>query len=140
LLAELHTELGAITAPKGLRQHPAGGDATLHLDLHPLNVIMAKGGPVVIDWANASRGRPEVDVASTWVIMRSSEIPGSLAARMIASGGRNFFLRSFLRCVDKASAQEALPSVIDARMNDRHLTAAERRFLMRWASSLPSAP
>jgi tRNA A-37 threonylcarbamoyl transferase component Bud32 len=140
LLAELHTELGAITAPKGLRQHPAGGDATVHLDLHPLNVIMAKGGPVVIDWANASRGRPEVDVASTWVIMRSSEVPGSFAARTIANGGRNFFLHRFLRDVDKASAQEALPSVIDARMKDRHLTEAERRFLARWASSLSSAP
>jgi aminoglycoside phosphotransferase (APT) family kinase protein len=140
LLAELHGELGAITAPKELRQHPAGGDATVHLDLHPLNVIMTKGGPVVIDWANASRGRPEIDVAYTWVVMRSSEVPGSLAARTIVNGGRNVFLRSFLRGVDKVRAREALPSVIDARMKDPHVTEAERRFLARWASSLPSVP
>jgi aminoglycoside phosphotransferase (APT) family kinase protein len=139
LLGALHSELGAITAPQGLRQHPAGGDGMVHLDFHPLNVIMTERGPVVIDWTNAARGRPEIDVASTWVIMRSSEIPGSLGERTLAQAGRGLFLRSFLRSVDRASARDALRPVIDARMNDPNVTVRERRFLARWAASLPSA-
>jgi len=31
------------------------GDAILHLDRHPANVMLAARGPEVIDWANAAR-------------------------------------------------------------------------------------
>lgn len=31
------------------------GDKVVHLDLHPLNVIIGPKGPVVIDWTGASR-------------------------------------------------------------------------------------
>jgi tRNA A-37 threonylcarbamoyl transferase component Bud32 len=43
-LAALHARLHAIAFEDG---------RLLHLDLHPENVLMAPGGPVVIDWANA---------------------------------------------------------------------------------------
>ena len=41
-----------------------GGDRIIHLDLHPLNVLMSRRGPVVIDWSNAAPGDPLTDVAS----------------------------------------------------------------------------
>ena len=63
-LADLHDQLHEISAPDGLPQLPDGGDALVHLDLHPLNVIVHPvRGPVVIDWANASRGDGLSDVA-----------------------------------------------------------------------------
>ena len=55
LLADLHDQLHEIPAPDWL---PGMPDATcgslLHLDLHPLNVIMSPKGPVVVDWPNAA--------------------------------------------------------------------------------------
>ena len=62
-LAELHVALHELVAPPGMRAAPVGaGDRVVHLDLHPLNVLVGPRGPVVIDWSNASRGDPAVDV------------------------------------------------------------------------------
>jgi Ser/Thr protein kinase RdoA (MazF antagonist) len=136
LLAALHLQLGQIKAPKGLRQIPTGGESVVHLDLHPFNVIMTKGGPIVIDWSSAARGRPEIDVAATWVIMRSSEIPGSLLEVSLSRLGRRAFIGAFLRHSDRSSAAKVLPTVINARIDDPNVTDRERRFLARWAASL----
>jgi aminoglycoside phosphotransferase (APT) family kinase protein len=38
-----------------------------HLDLHPLNVVMSAGGPVVIDWEMARIDEPLLDVAISQV-------------------------------------------------------------------------
>jgi tRNA A-37 threonylcarbamoyl transferase component Bud32 len=45
-LARLHRELHAVPPPDFLR---GDGDALLHLDLHPANVMLSPNGPVVID-------------------------------------------------------------------------------------------
>ncbi|GAA2615694.1 phosphotransferase [Dactylosporangium fulvum] len=45
------------------------GTRILHLDLHPENVVMTEGGPVVIDWRNSIEGPPELDVAMTAIII-----------------------------------------------------------------------
>lgn len=45
-------------------------DALCHGDFHPANVIMAPGGPVIIDWVTASGGNPLADVARTVVLTR----------------------------------------------------------------------
>ena len=56
---------------------PDGGDALVHLDLHPLNVIMQpERGPVVIDWANASRGDGLFDIGVTYVLLTCPVMPG----------------------------------------------------------------
>ena len=58
-LAELHLSLHNLEAPDWMPVVPFGpGDRILHLDLHPLNIILSNKGPVVIDWTNASRGIP----------------------------------------------------------------------------------
>jgi hypothetical protein len=43
----------------------------LHLDLHPLNVLVDDDGEPtgVIDWANAAAGDPELDRARTWSLL-----------------------------------------------------------------------
>jgi serine/threonine protein kinase len=75
LLADLHDRLHRIPGPEWLTAMPDGGDRLLHLDLHPLNVIMSPKGPVVIDWPNARRGDPMADVAVTYALIACGHIP-----------------------------------------------------------------
>jgi aminoglycoside phosphotransferase (APT) family kinase protein len=76
ILADLHDRLHAIEGPEWLPAMPGGGDRLLHLDLHPLNVLMSTTkGPVVIDWPNARRGDPMADVALTFAIITCARIP-----------------------------------------------------------------
>ena len=75
LLADLHDRLHEIPGPDWLAAMPGGGDRLLHLDLHPLNVIMSPNGPVVIDWPNARRGDPMADVALTYALIACGRIP-----------------------------------------------------------------
>ena len=53
----------------GLDSLPAGS-AVCHGDFHPGNVLLAPGGPVVIDWLNAGSGHPAADVARTTLLLR----------------------------------------------------------------------
>jgi aminoglycoside phosphotransferase (APT) family kinase protein len=54
-----------------------------HGDLHPSNVILARDGPVLVDWFDASRGDPLADVARSLVTLLSdgpslpAHLPGS---------------------------------------------------------------
>jgi aminoglycoside phosphotransferase (APT) family kinase protein len=44
----------------------------LHLDLHPLNVLVSDDGSAVtgvLDWANTAAGDPVLDRARTWAIL-----------------------------------------------------------------------
>jgi tRNA A-37 threonylcarbamoyl transferase component Bud32 len=47
----------------------ADGEALLHLDLHPFNVLVGSDGPVVIDWTNAAVGPPGLDLAMSAVVL-----------------------------------------------------------------------
>jgi aminoglycoside phosphotransferase (APT) family kinase protein len=120
LLARLHARLHEIAAPPQL---PAAGtgDRLLHLDLHPDNVIMSPEGPFVIDWTNARRGDPALDVALTWVILATS---GGLRARAFLS----WFLPHFVR--DDVLA--ALPAAAERRVADTNVTDRERRAVRRF--------
>ncbi|MFC4017200.1 phosphotransferase [Micromonospora sp. GCM10011542] len=50
-------------------RHGTDPDRILHLDLHLFNVMLTQGGPMVIDWCNASEGPPGLDLAMTAVII-----------------------------------------------------------------------
>ena len=77
-MAELHRQLHQLAPPDFLVPAPVGsGRRVVHMDLHPLNVIVAPSGPVVIDWTNASVGDPNVDVGLAWVLMGAGQIPGN---------------------------------------------------------------
>jgi aminoglycoside phosphotransferase (APT) family kinase protein len=113
-LAQLHASLHEI---------PFEGERLLHLDL-PDNVLLAQGGPVVIDWTNARPGEPALDVALTWVIGATS---GGLPGRA--------FTRLFLRHVDREAARKALPDVVAFRLADPNVTDAERARVRRLLSA-----
>ncbi|GAB3107082.1 hypothetical protein GCM10027160_03290 [Streptomyces calidiresistens] len=55
-------------------------DRVLHRYLHPGNVILAPGGPVVIDGRDAGAGDPAAEGVMTVVTVAGAEVSG-LAAR-----------------------------------------------------------
>ena len=60
-----------------LQTIPRLSDRLLHLDYHPLNVLIDQGRVTgVIDWANARSGDPRADLARTYTILRVLPIPG----------------------------------------------------------------
>ena len=135
VLADLHRTLGAIKAPQSFRVAPGpAGDRVVHLDLHPLNVMMTPGGPVVIDWSNAGRGDPAMDVATTWALMACADVPGGRVDRTFTAIGRGFLVRTFLSSLDRAAAAKALPAVVAWRDGDAHLSAAEHERMHRLAT------
>jgi aminoglycoside phosphotransferase (APT) family kinase protein len=115
LLASLLLRLHEIAAPPALPAAGAG-DCLLHLDLHPDNVILSPTGPFVIDWTNARRGDPALDVALTWVILATSGGPlGRLA------------LRWFLPHFSRNDLVRALPAAAERRLADPNVHDHERR-------------
>src|SRR5260221_5113878 len=73
-LADLHDRLHVIPAPDWL---PAlGGDRLVHLDLHPLNLMITASGPIVIDWTNAAQEDPLLDVALTFILPTRPRVRG----------------------------------------------------------------
>lgn len=62
--------LWGVTAPPGFRSLD-GGRNLLHLDLHPLNILLGPDDRVtaVIDWTNAAAGSPDYDRARTATIL-----------------------------------------------------------------------
>lgn len=138
LLAALHQRLHAIEAPDWLPAAALPGDRILHRDLHPLNVLMTAGGPVVIDWANAARGDPAYDVADAWVLFAVAEVPGGRRDRALAALGRRLFLRHFLGELDASAARAAIPAVVADRLVDRHMSPAEQARMRRMAERTAS--
>jgi aminoglycoside phosphotransferase (APT) family kinase protein len=59
------------------RSCAAEGARVLHLDLHPLNVMLVPSGPVVIDWRNARDGDPHLDVAMSALILAQVAVSGA---------------------------------------------------------------
>jgi aminoglycoside phosphotransferase (APT) family kinase protein len=83
-------------------------------------VILSPSGPFVIDWTNARRGEPALDVALTWVILAT--VGGPLA---------RLFLRSFLPHFDREELLNELPAAADRRAADPNVTDRERQAVQR---------
>jgi tRNA A-37 threonylcarbamoyl transferase component Bud32 len=105
LLADLHERLHAI--------------GICHHDLHPLNVIFGPDGPVVIDWESADEAGGPTDVAETWLLLATADIPEAI--RPLADR----FLEAFLSHVDRGAARRALSQAIEHRRYDPHMTKTE---------------
>jgi aminoglycoside phosphotransferase (APT) family kinase protein len=100
------------------------GTRILHLDLHPENVLMTEGGPVVIDWRNSTEGPPELDVAMTALIIAQAAVD---PAHEFA-GRAEEFLDTLLSCtVDNPLSQ--LEAAVRKRGADPALTDEERLHL-----------
>ena len=129
MLADLHDRLHVIPAPDWLPD--MGGDRLVHLDLHPLNVLMAASGPIVIDWPNAARGDPLLDVGFTYILLTCPRVPGgnllNLVLRPARVGmGRMFTKRYRGRELDRQLVQAAGLKALDRNMAPDEVAAIER--------------
>ncbi len=113
MLARLLDTLHALPWPSGT--------PLLHLDLHPLNVLVGPDGPVVIDWVNAEPGPPGLDVAMTAVILAQIAVtPPMEEVRALA----NLLLSTFLQATT-APYSDHLDEAATRRRNDHHRSPAE---------------
>jgi aminoglycoside phosphotransferase (APT) family kinase protein len=128
-LADLHDRLHVIPAPDWLPE--TGGDRLVHLDLHPMNVMLTASGPVVIDWTNAARGEPLLDVGVTLVLMTCPRVPVSdllnaVLRPMRKQLGRSFAQRYRGRELDRQLVIAAGLKALDAHMSAEEVAAIER--------------
>jgi aminoglycoside phosphotransferase (APT) family kinase protein len=132
VLAEMHRLVHAVDAPPWLPQLADGGDRLVHLDIHPLNVLYGPDGPVLIDWTNASRGRPETDLAHTWLIIASADTSdaGGWLAR-VADPVKRRLVRRVLEEFDRDAIVPFLRPVADERALDRNIRPAELEEMRR---------
>ena len=139
LLASLHDRLHAIDAPAGLRQPFGAGNAVVHLDLHPGNVMLTPVGPVVIDWSNVAAGPAGADVAVAALIMTVSEVDGlPFPVRLVTEQVRGAFVRTFTASVRDDPAPY-LPVAARYRLRDPNTRPAEADRLRRIAGQ-PDSP
>jgi aminoglycoside phosphotransferase (APT) family kinase protein len=125
-LAELHRQLHDVAAADFLRAAPVGvGTAVLHLDLHPLNVIMGRKGPVVIDWTGASVGDPDIDVGLAWVLMAAGEIPGNRIMTTLLGWGRGLLVNGFVNRFDRPQISRKLRAIVENKAEDPHMSRSE---------------
>lgn len=126
MLGRLHRELHALPDPGWLPRLPGSdGDArVLHLDLHPENVVITGRGPKVIDWTTSRVGRPEVDVAMTFVILRG----------IVLRPHERLLIRGFLRAVARTCGTDwraGMRVAGERRLGDPHLTETEADLVRR---------
>lgn len=138
ILADLHKRLHEIAPPDFLPPAPVGaGDRVVHLDLHPLNVLLGASGPVVIDWTAASLGDPAVDAGIAWLLMASGDIPGGRLRATALGWGRSFLVNGFVRQFDRAEIARVLPAVAEWKALDKnmgeHEIASMRKIAQREA-------
>lgn len=125
ILAELHERLHALTPPLG--SDPAY--VVRHLDLHPLNILMARSGPVLIDWHNSDVGPGEVDVALTGVILAQVALSPPLdVLRVELVPMVRGLLDAFLHHAVPLRASDVEAAVL-YRSHDANLKPAERAVL-----------
>ena len=97
----------------------------VHRDFHPLNVLLAERGPVIIDWSNGGDGPAEEDVAFSQVILATSDadFPGWLEwmARIV----RRRFVSAYLDGVGMSPGPDHLREAADRRVLDPHLRERE---------------
>jgi aminoglycoside phosphotransferase (APT) family kinase protein len=125
-LADLHRRLHEVDPPDFLSPAPVGtGGRVLHMDLHPLNVIIGAQGPVVIDWTNASIGDAAVDVCLAWVLMAAGTIPGGRVRAGILGWGRTLLVNGFLGRFDRSELTRQLRQVVEWKVKDPNMSADE---------------
>ncbi len=130
-LASLHQRLHEIEAPVGLAAPFGEGSSLLHMDLHPANVLLGPDGPMVIDWAAASQGPAEADVAQSWVIMASSVPDAGPVVRLLVSVMAPRFVAAFLGHFDAGRLRPLLRPVAERRGRDPNVRPVEAQRIDR---------
>jgi tRNA A-37 threonylcarbamoyl transferase component Bud32 len=138
LLSDLHHQIHELTAPSWLKDAPvSSGDRLLHLDLHPLNVMLTRSGPYVIDWANAAKGDPNFDVALAWILLSAGEARINKVIEPFARLIRSSLTNSFLEESDSDALKALGPQVVAWKARDPHMAEGELRGMWRVVGGKP---
>lgn len=128
VVAELQARLAEVAAPEWMMPPgwtSSGPGATdqrvLHLDLHPMNVMVTDDQPVLIDWTNAAGGPPGFDAAMTCVLVGSYE-----AREWHERLAQRLFLATFRRARGTRIIRPFMAAACDHRLADRNITPGER--------------
>ena len=138
-LRELHSRIHAVPAHGLDIRRFSDGDAVLHFDLHPDNVMVTSKGPMVIDWSNVAIGDPLADVMHSWMIMVTSspeDVP--LLLRPILQRVRRSLTQGYLgeTPLDEP-ARRWLQRVCEQRVLDPHTFEHERDRVRELAAAHP---
>jgi aminoglycoside phosphotransferase (APT) family kinase protein len=137
MLAELHTQLHELSGPEWLPAAPCGvGSQLLHMDLHPLNVMMSSRGPIVIDWTNAARGDPIIDVVLTWALISAGEVPTSGVKGKLTGLIRSRLVRGFAGAFDRDEVGREVDAVVEWKSKDPNMSESEVSSMRAFAQSL----
>jgi len=136
MLADLHDQLHRIPPPAWIPQWPDGGDQLIHLDLHPLNVLVSADGPVVIDWSNAARGEALSDVALTYVLLTCGTVPGPRALQIAVQPVRLSLGRRFARRYRGEDLNEHVAVAAELKTLDPHMSRDEITSMQRLAQRM----
>ncbi|MEZ5381576.1 MAG: phosphotransferase [Microthrixaceae bacterium] len=131
-LARLQRRLNGIDAPEWFPERPGvpAGCQVLHLDLHPMNVILGPAGPTIIDWTNVVRGHRSFDAAMSFVLMSGFEVSGAKDR-----AGRRLMVEIFAASRGRSAIRSVLSEAIDYRLADPNTTPGERSALLRIGAS-----
>jgi hypothetical protein len=102
-------------------------------DLHPMNVILGPGGPVVIDFTNATRGPATFDAAMSFVLMSTFGTTG-----VIDRLGQRLLVAAFRRGRGRHVVDAGLVDACRFRLADRNVTAGERERVQRLLAGVTS--
>lgn len=82
------------------------GDALVHADFHPGNVLVTSAGPVLIDFASAYRGDPLASHARTLLILEVAAVPpgANRLEHLIDRVGRRAFAARYARAYVRSAA------------------------------------
>ena len=124
VLARLQRRLARVEAPAWMLADTADSSraqSVLHLDLHPMNVIMSRNGPVVIDWTNAAGGPAGFDGAMTYV-----EVATFAADTTVERVGQEVFSRAFRAFRGRRMVNAYIGAACDHRLADSGTLPDER--------------
>lgn len=128
LLARLQRSVNELRSPAWLQRRQGVPDAgvVVHLDLHPINVILSPDGPVVIDWTNVASGDGSFDAAVSFVLMSAFETNG-LRDRI----GQRVLVESFRWWRGRSEVGRSLGPAAEYRLADPNVTPGEAEALRR---------
>ena len=134
MLGDLHDKLHEIEAPSWLPQLPGDGDRLVHLDLHPMNVMLSARGPIVIDWTGAARGDPLSDVAMTYVLLTCPSMPAPRAVQLLVQPARLLLAWAFARRYRGPAFQAHLAAAGELKSLDGNMAPDEVENCLRLAA------
>jgi uncharacterized protein (TIGR02172 family) len=122
-----------LAALKALESLPEE-DKLCHGDFHPGNILLTSHGPVIIDWMDASRGKPEVDVARSTILIGGGPLPPGTPGAWLIKIIRRWFYSTYLRRYfqlnpnDRQQLSRWVPLVAAARLEE-NIQSGEDRLL-----------